>query len=118
MENKIYLWNDRKSAGTGNAEDDFQPFIELSLIETETPLGLVIVLPGGGYRTRAAHEGMPIAKKFNELGFHAAVAPMVRHSSDSAVVQKGEETQIASVDIGVAPCEDLFSGLRSSVIAI
>jgi acetyl esterase/lipase len=73
MENKIYLWNDRKSAGTGNAEDDFQPFIELSLIETKTPLGLVIILPGGGYRTRAAHEGMPVAKKFNELGFHAAV---------------------------------------------
>lgn len=73
MENKIFLWNDKKSAGTGCVEDDFQPFIELSLVETSSPLGAVIVLPGGGYRTRAAHEGMPVAKKFNELGFHAFV---------------------------------------------
>lgn len=73
MENKIFLWNDKKSANTGRVEDDFQPFIELSLIETSSPLGAVIVLPGGGYRARAAHEGMPVAKKFNESGYHAFV---------------------------------------------
>ena len=64
MENRIFLWSDKQSAGTGRVEDDFQPFIELSLLETEKPLGAVIVLPGGGYRARAAHEGMPVAKKF------------------------------------------------------
>ena len=73
MDNKIFLWNDKKSANTGRIEDDFQPYIELSLLETSEPLGAVIVLPGGGYRARAAHEGITIAKKFNELGFHAVV---------------------------------------------
>ena len=36
-----------------------------------SPLGLVVVLPGGGYSHRAFHEGDPIAQRFNELGFHA-----------------------------------------------
>ena len=71
MDSKIFLWNDKKSAGTGRIEDDFQPYIELSLLETAEPTGVVIVLPGGGYRARAAHEGAPIAAKFNALGFHA-----------------------------------------------
>jgi acetyl esterase/lipase len=71
MGNKIFLWNDKKSAGTGRSEDDFQPYIELSLLETAEPAGVVIVLPGGGYRARAAHEGVPVAEKFNSLGFHA-----------------------------------------------
>lgn len=35
--------------------------------------GMVIVFPGGGYASLAAHEGVPVAKKFVELGFHAAV---------------------------------------------
>lgn len=69
MENKIFLRSDT----AGCTKDAFQPFIELSLLETEKPLGAVIILPGGGYRSRAAHEGMPVAKKFNELGYHAIV---------------------------------------------
>ncbi len=74
MEDKILLWHDRKSAATSTGEDDFQPFIELSLLENiSAPAGAVIVLPGGGYRARAFHEGMPVAQKFNELGFHAVV---------------------------------------------
>ena len=35
--------------------------------------GIVIVFPGGGYRFLAPDEGIPAAKKFVELGFHAAV---------------------------------------------
>ena len=74
MEDKINLWHDHKSAGTGKREDDFQPYLELSLLpDTQVPLGAVIVLPGGGYRSRAAHEGMIVARKFNELGYHAFV---------------------------------------------
>ena len=65
MEKKIFLWSDKKSAGTGCAEDDFQPYIETYLLETTEALGAVIVLPGGGYSHRAAHEGGPIAEKFN-----------------------------------------------------
>ncbi len=35
--------------------------------------GAVIVLPGGGYQMRAEHEGRPVAKLFNNAGFHAFV---------------------------------------------
>ena len=35
--------------------------------------GMVIVFPGGGYAALAPHEAAPIAEKFVELGFHAAV---------------------------------------------
>ena len=35
--------------------------------------GMVIVFPGGGYGHLAPHEGIPVAEKFVELGFHAAV---------------------------------------------
>ena len=72
MSQKINLWHDQKSAGTGNAADDFQPYLELSLIaDAHRPLGAVIVLPGGGYCNRAPHEGMPVAERFNQLGFHS-----------------------------------------------
>jgi acetyl esterase/lipase len=35
--------------------------------------GAVIVAPGGGYRTRAEHEGTPIAEWLNSIGIHAFV---------------------------------------------
>ena len=35
--------------------------------------GIVIVFPGGGYSHLAPHEAAPVAEKFVELGFHAAV---------------------------------------------
>jgi len=69
----IMLWHDRKSAGTGMAQDDFQPFMEVHLLKTEKPLGAVLICPGGGYGARAAHEGVTIAEKFNALGLHAFV---------------------------------------------
>lgn len=64
---RINLWNN------GNS-DKFQPYIDTFLLPgTSTPLGGVLVLPGGGYRHRAAHEADPIAQKFNALGYHAFV---------------------------------------------
>ncbi len=35
--------------------------------------GMVIVFPGGAYHHLAPHEAIPVAEKFVELGFHAAV---------------------------------------------
>ncbi len=37
------------------------------------PKGIIIVFPGGGYAHLAPHEAAPIAQRFVELGFHAAV---------------------------------------------
>lgn len=50
----IKLWNALESAGTGRAEDDFEPYLELYLQESpETARGAVLVCPGGGYCNRA-----------------------------------------------------------------
>ena len=54
----------------------FQPYIDCFPVDGvcgHMPLGAVLVLPGGGYTHRAYHEGDPIARKFNALGFHAFV---------------------------------------------
>lgn len=39
----------------------------------DTERGCVLVLPGGGYRILADHEGEPVARWLNSLGLHAAV---------------------------------------------
>ena len=50
-----------------------QPSITPYLIDTDEPLPVVVVCPGGGYEMRAPHEGAPVAKFFNECGFQAFV---------------------------------------------
>ncbi len=43
------------------------------LIETYHKVPTIIVLPGGGYSSRADHEGKPIAEFYNSKGFNAFV---------------------------------------------
>ncbi len=50
-----------------------EPSITPYLIESDKPVGCVIVFPGGAYLGRAGHEGEPIAKMLNDAGFHAFV---------------------------------------------
>lgn len=50
------------------------PRLDLHLLPPRAqPRGAVLVCPGGGYGGRAAHEGDPIAKAYNDHGFHAFV---------------------------------------------
>lgn len=71
---RIELRNQIELPPTGSEEDKFQPYIDTFLLDAAaSPLGGVLILPGGGYHHRAVHEGDPVAKKFNELGFHAFV---------------------------------------------
>lgn len=42
-------------------------------LDTDEVLPCVVVLPGGAYRGRAAHEGDPVAEYFNSQGFHSVV---------------------------------------------
>ena len=52
----------------------FQPYLDAFLCDgAVSPLGAVLVIPGGGYDHRAYHEGDPVARRFNDLGFHAFV---------------------------------------------
>jgi len=66
----IQLWdkNHLPDSYTG-----FRPYIETYLLDTDKPLGAVLVCPGGGYIRRAPHEGETIAKRFNDFGYHAVV---------------------------------------------
>ena len=51
---------------------EFRPYLDtFELRSVKNPLGAVLILPGGGYNHRALHEGDPIARRFNELGYHA-----------------------------------------------
>lgn len=54
-------------------EDDFEPWLEPYLLTTDRPLGAVLVCPGGGYAARAPHEQAPIARYYNQCGYHAFV---------------------------------------------
>ncbi len=68
---QIRLWKNDTSCGT--PEKDFQPYIECYLHPAGGRRAAVLVCPGGGYGGRAAHEGAPVAERFNQLGFHAFV---------------------------------------------
>lgn len=66
---EVALWPD---SAYENVEGE-RPYLVPHLIKSDKPLAAVIVLPGGGYRYRADHEGEPIAKWLNDLGLHAFV---------------------------------------------
>ena len=70
-EHSIMLWPDRPpQSATG---DSFKPWLDFYPAAADIPRGLIVVCPGGGYGGRAAHEGEPVARAFNDMGLHAAV---------------------------------------------
>ncbi len=52
---------------------DFQPHLTAHLLPGSKTRPCIIVCPGGGYGGRAPHEGVPVAEKFNRLGFNTFV---------------------------------------------
>jgi acetyl esterase/lipase len=59
---EIRLWSDRVPYATGTGPED-TPALTVYRPEPGTATGAAfVVLPGGGYRGRAAHEGEPIAR--------------------------------------------------------
>lgn len=42
-------------------------------VETNKPLPIIVICPGGAYSWRSDREGEPVAKAFRSAGFHAAV---------------------------------------------
>jgi len=83
MPNAIPLWN-TTPPGTPDPARASEPAAKevphlIPFILPGKPRPLVIVCPGGGYGTRAGHEGDPIARWLNALGISAAVLHY-RHS--------------------------------------
>ncbi len=69
----IPVWPDAPQGTSGGADTvHLTPFL-LERDGSHPLRGAVIVLPGGGYRMRAEHEGAPIARWVNSLGYHAFV---------------------------------------------
>jgi acetyl esterase/lipase len=66
----IPLWPD---TAPGAEPEGFQPTITPYLVPSNPPRGIVLVLPGGGYGTRVAHESGVIAKFINSIWLSAAV---------------------------------------------
>ncbi len=65
------LWDDAPPASSPDAP--FRPWLEAYPLDVDAPRGAVLVCPGGGYATRAPHEAEPVARAFNEAGYHAFV---------------------------------------------
>ena len=67
---KVFLWHDDVPAAGSGALPSINPF----LLDDGKIHPAVLVIPGGGYGCVCERtEGTPIARKFNELGFHAFV---------------------------------------------
>jgi acetyl esterase/lipase len=66
----IWLWSQDEIPAGG---DPFRPWLDPYLLDTPAPLGAVLICPGGGYGGRAPHEGITIAQRLNQAGFHAFV---------------------------------------------
>ena len=69
--NSIYLWPELPPQSAPG--DPFRPWLDFYPADIDQPRGLMLVCPGGGYGGRAAHEGEPIARAFNQMGLNAAV---------------------------------------------
>jgi acetyl esterase/lipase len=81
--NGIYLWD--HPAPEQDPENDFRPWLKTFLLDSEKPLGAVVVMPGGAYQFRSFTETDAIAHAFNKMGLHAFVLHYrVRPHSDLA----------------------------------
>lgn len=66
---KIHLWKSQLKSADGK-----RPSITPFLLEGNKPHPAILIIPGGGYGCVCGDtEGIPTAKKFNSLGFHAFV---------------------------------------------
>ena len=71
---EIRLWDDPVPLARGHGPED-TPALTVYQPAAGTATGAaVIVLPGGGYRGRAAHEGHPVAEWLSSIGVTAFVA--------------------------------------------
>ena len=77
-EEMLHLWPSHFPGTIASGQEQHEraketPHLKLFLLEGKTPRPLVVVLPGGGYSGRAAHEADPVAQWLNGVGLHALV---------------------------------------------
>jgi acetyl esterase/lipase len=71
-EKRVLLWPNGAPGAKGDGVED-RPAITPYLAPGNEPTPAVVICPGGGYARRAAHEGEPIARWLNSIGFSAFV---------------------------------------------
>ena len=72
MSTPIPLWPNAAPGATGTTPKDI-PTITPHLLKEGPPKACVLVLPGGGYQTRAEHERTVISEWLNSIGVASAV---------------------------------------------
>ena len=91
MYEKIALW-------PSPVEGDFQPFLEISLLDppADRPAGLVLVCPGGGYHFRAEYDVTgSICKRYrrqDEIGTPYCVTLDFDTENDNAVTVRERDS--------------------------
>ncbi|AIQ48834.1 esterase [Paenibacillus sp. FSL R7-0273] len=104
---KIELWPEGAPLSMGEGAVD-RPVLHVYMQENGGPHAAVIVLPGGAYCERAAHEGEPVARWLNELGITAfvldyRVAPY-RHPAPMLDVQRAiRHVRQQAASLGIDP---------------
>ena len=116
---RIELRNELIKSPAGNHHEDFMPYIDTFLCDgAKSPLGAVLVLPGGGYTHRAYHEGDPVARRFNELGYHAfvlqyRVAPYVAPAPQEDVILAVKIIRSRAAEFGINPDQIAVMGFSA-----
>lgn len=69
----LRLWKERAPQALGDTDADIPMLYPVLPPKGAKPAGAVLVFPGGGYRSHAAHEAFPIAEYFRQQGLAAFV---------------------------------------------
>lgn len=67
----IFLWDG--ASPIDGVNDGFRPWLDFYPVASPQPRGAVLICPGGGYGDRMPHEGILVAKRFNDHGIPAIV---------------------------------------------
>lgn len=81
----LRLWPGPAPEAKGEGPEDIPILYPVLPPKPASPVGAVIVFPGGGYQYLAAHEAFPIAERFRSAGLAAFVLQYRLHPYGSAV---------------------------------
>ncbi len=69
---EIKLWGNSVPGAMGDSIED-TPSLKPFILEGDEKRAAIVICPGGGYVTKAWHEGVPVAQWLNSIGIHAFV---------------------------------------------
>lgn len=102
------LWADRAPEAKGETAADIPMLYPVLPPKGTAPVGVVLVLPGGGYNSLAAHEAFPIAEHFRAAGLAAFVLQyrLRPYGPDAALLDAQRAVRLLrarAADLGLDP---------------